>query len=167
MKTLIFIASSFILLSSFSCQKEDFTQPSISNSNAVVGKWRLTGIFQGDVISRPCIVNTSGSDITLEITDNQSNGSNFSGQSVVNDYLGNYEAKADGTFKIKELGSTKKAGTSEMMQCEGNYFEYLRMAEGYKILSDSGKTILQLGIFKKPNSEWYDGGTYLIYERIK
>jgi hypothetical protein len=167
MKTYIFLTLSFIFLTAFSCKKEETLQT--ATISTIVGKWKLTGIFLGDALDRPCNVNTPERDIILELTDNQLDNSNFmklTGQSVVNNYFGSYEAKSDGTIKITQIGSTKKGGSPEMMQCEAGYYEHLAMTEAYKFFVLDGRIILQLGRFKKDDSPSRDGGTYLIFEKI-
>ncbi len=168
MKTYISFVVTFIFLTAFSCKKEETLQA--NNTNTMVGKWKLTGIFLSDALDRPCGTNTPERDIILEVTDNQVNTPNFltlKGQSVVNDYFGSCEAKSDGTIMNTQIGSSKKGGSPEMMQCEQGYYGHLSAAEGYKILVSDGKTILQLGRFKKDNTPSRDGGTYLIYEKME
>jgi heat shock protein HslJ len=152
-----------------SCKQNEPTTPATSIST-IIGKWKLTGVLLGDVIDGPCTANSQTRDITLEITATPSGvGSSLkmTGQSVVNNYFAYYEANANGSIKIPNVGTTEIAGTSAMMECEARYYQLLGASEEYRIENDNGKTILQLGIFKKPNTPpSKNNGTYLIYEKI-
>ena len=151
----------------FSCKKADIMQTS-SSVSAIIGKWKLTGIFLGDAIATPCYGSIPTRDITIEFTGNPSGiGSKLSlnGQSTINNYFGSYEADSKGIIKISSVGSTQIGGSEEMMQCETNYFTFLAASEAYKIIqveTNPVKTVLQLGVFKNGPR---DGGTYLIFEK--
>jgi META domain len=135
----------------------------------LVGKWKLTDILKGDVVDRPCGINTLTRDITLEFTTNSLGTDNFfslNGQSTVNEYSGGYEADAKGVIKITTLGGTKRGGSPEMMQCENNYYALLAASEAYKIVqiqTNPVKTVLQLGVFRDNPK---DKGAYLIFEKV-
>ena len=165
MKSSIILLCS-IFLTAYSCKKEEV----ISKTNtSLIGKWKLTGVFLSDALDSPCSGNTPSRDITIEFTNKPSgvgNSLSLNGQSTVNLYFANYEANTDGAIKITTLGSTKIAGTPEMMQCESRLFTLLQTSEGYKVVqvdTNPAKIILQLGIFRTGT---IDAGTYLVFEKI-
>ena len=166
MKSSIILLCS-IFLTTYSCKKEEV----ISKTNtSLIGKWKLTGVFLSDALDSPCSSGTTPNrDVTIEFTNNSSgvgNALSLNGQSTVNLYFANYEANTDGTIKITSLGSTKVAGTPEMMQCESRLFTLLQTSEGYKVVqvdTNPAKIILQLGIFRTGTR---DAGTYLVFEKI-
>jgi heat shock protein HslJ len=169
MKTHQRISFIFILfVMSFSCKQTDIVEPATSIST-LIGKWKLIEILKGDIIDKPCGVNTLTRDITLEFTTNSSGTSNFlslNGQSTVNDYSGGYSADSEGNIKIPTIGGTKRGGSQEMMECEDNYYKFLTNAQSYRIIQIETipvKTVLELGVFRDNPK---DKGTYLIFEKI-
>ena len=82
--------------------------------------------------------------ITIEITDY-----NISGNSGVNNYIGSVTIGSDGKLIISDLGSTKMAGSANLMTQEQEYYNALKNVTGYKIVGDNlvmmdsnGKTLL-------------------------
>ena len=158
-----------VFIISFSCKKTEIVEPESSTAIAnLTGKWKLIEILRGDIVDRPCGINTPTRDITLEFTANPSGTSNslsLNGQSTVNDYSAGYEADSKGNIKISTVGGTKRGGSPEMMQCENNYYTLLAESQEYKILEIQTipvKTILQLGVFRDSPK---DKGYYLIFEK--
>ena len=164
----IYLIVIFFILS-FSCKNAETIEPSTATTG-LTGKWKLIEILRGDVIDRPCGINTLTRDITIEFTSNPSGTSNLpslNGQSTVNDYSAGYEVDSKGVIKIYTVGGTKRAGSAEMMQCENAYYTLLTEAQAYKIIeiqTNPVKTILQLGVFRDNPK---DKGSYLIFEKIK
>lgn len=158
-----------LFIMSFSCKKIEIVEPESSTGIAtLIGKWKLIEILRGDVIDRPCGINTLTRDITLEFTANPAGTSNLlslNGQSTVNDYFASYEADSKGVIKISTVGGSKRGGSAEMMQCENNYYTLLAESQAYKIVqiqTNPIKTILQLGVFRDNPK---DKGSYLIFEK--
>jgi heat shock protein HslJ len=151
----------------FSCKQTEIVETATPIST-LVGKWKLTEILKGDVIDKPCGINTLTRDITLEFTTNSSGMDRFlslNGQSTVNDYSGGYLADSEGNIKIPTIGGTKRAGSREMMECEDNYYTFLTNAQAYRILQIQTipvKTVLELGVFRDNPK---DKGAYLIFEK--
>lgn len=128
--------------------------------------------FLGDAIDTPCgYAVTNVRDLTLKIEENteDKNSYRISGNSAVNMLSGyltitGYDSKMGiGTIKIGQLGSTKMAGPPELMQCEQAYFDMLNEAPEFRV--QEGK--LHIGRFKKDDIPSRDGGTYMIFEKIK
>lgn len=157
-----------LLVMTFSCKQSEIVG-TMTSTSTLLGKWKLIEIFKGDVVDRPCGINTLTRNITLEFTTNPSGMGNLlslNGQSTVNEYFGNYEADSKGVIKIITLGGTKRGGSSEMMQCETNYYALLKTSEAYKIVqvgNNPVKITLQLGVFRNGQK---DGGSFLIYEKV-
>jgi META domain len=158
-----------LFIMSFSCRKTENVEPESSTAiTSLTGKWKLIEILRGDIIDRPCGINTPTREITIEFTANPSGTSNLlslNGQSTVNDYSAAYEADSKGNIKISTVGGTKRGGSPEMMQCENNYYTLLAESQEYKILeiqTNPVKTILQLGVFRDNPK---DKGSYLIFEK--
>ncbi len=159
-----------LFIMSFSCKKTEIVEPESSTGIAtLIGKWKLVEILRGDVLDRPCGVNTPTREITIEFTANPSGTSNLfslNGQSTVNDYFASYEADSKGVIKISTVGGSKRGGSTEMMQCENNYYTLLAESQEYRIVqieTNPVKTILQLGVFLDfPKNK----GSYLIFEKI-
>ena len=159
------------LLKIDSCSKIEVQADTNSN---IIGKWVLKNRFLGDAIDTPCgYAVTNARDITLEIVDNtESSDTNvlrMTGNSAVNMYFADLtitgfdEKTGIGTMKISTLGSTKKAGAPELMECESGYFSMLSESAEFRI--QEGK--LHVGRFKKDTTPSRDGGTYFIYEKTK
>jgi heat shock protein HslJ len=155
----------FIL--SFSCKNTETVEPPTAIAT-LTGKWKLIEILRGDIIDKPCGINTPTRDITIEFTANPSGTSNLlslNGQSTVNDYSAGYEADSKGIIKISTVGGTKRAGSAEMMQCENNYYTLLTESQEYRIIQIETipvKTVLELGVFRNSPK---DKGSYLIFEK--
>jgi heat shock protein HslJ len=143
-------------------------------NSAIIGKWVLKNRFLGDAIDTPCgYAVTNARDITLEIADNTESSDakvlRMTGNSAVNMYFGDLtitgfdETTGIGTMKISTLGSTKMAGSPELMECETNYFNMLNESAEFRIQEGQ----LQVGRFKKDTTPSRDGGTYFIYEKAK
>jgi hypothetical protein len=157
-----------IFILSFSCKKTEIEETTTPIST-LIGKWKLMEVLRGDIIDRPCGINTPTRDITIEFTANPSGTTNLlslNGQSTVNDYSAGYEADSKGVIKISTVGGTKRAGSAEMMQCENDYYNLLANSQAYRIVqieTNPAKTILQLGVFRNGIK---DLGNYLIFEKI-
>lgn len=169
MTKFLIILFSLSLLKMESCTK---VEVQAENQTKIEGKWILKHRFLGDAIDTPCgYAVTNARDITLEISKDteskESNAYKINGNSAVNIYFGNLKinttdaANGISTISIGQLGSTKMAGPSELMQCETGYFDMLNQSPELRI--ENGQ--LQIGVFKKDNTPSRDGGTYLIYEK--
>ena len=157
-----------VFMMSFSCKKSEIIETPAAIIT-LVGKWKLTGVVSGDIVTTPCNGNTTPRDMTLEFTANPSGVNtlfSLSGQAPVNDYFGSYEADSKGVIKISSVGGTKRAGSPEMMECEINYYTFLTDVQAYRIVQIQTNpviTMLELGVFRDNPK---DKGSFLIFEKL-
>ncbi len=145
------------------------------NQEILVGKWKAVSLFLSDASTGVCHQNKPTKDITFEFnnlkTEDQK-GYQFSGSGPVNQYFGTItflsfdETKNQGKIAISTLGSTKMAGSPEMMDCEQNYFTMLGESTGFQWFADEPNRII-IGKLKTEDSHPRDGGTYFVFEKIK
>jgi heat shock protein HslJ len=151
----------------------------ISNQTAyrsdLKGTWKAVGIFLSDANAGICYGDKPNRDITFNFPDQLADdkiGYQFSGNGPVNQYFGkitvnSYDASAkNGKISIANLGSTKMAGSPEMMTCEQNFFTFLGEATSFEITNDT-PAMLHIGKLKEANSAPRDGGTFIIFEKIQ
>ncbi|KPM48800.1 META domain-containing protein [Jiulongibacter sediminis] len=136
--------------------------------NDIEGEWVLQKVFLSDAYDSPCGWEAGDHEsITLNIS-SEGGKFSFNGNSAVNSYFGSFEVLSfdsesnNGTLKVGPIGSTKKAGSEPLMNCESRYFSYLETAGDIGLFEENE---LRIGNFKTPDSHPRDGGTYLIFER--
>jgi hypothetical protein len=167
-----------ILLNFLSCD-----QNSLENENSATKiisqlqgtQWKVKNIFLGDAITPPCYETTPRQGITLEfgkLDETAKNSLPISGKSTVNNYFTTFnfgEVIPDKNIvlmTLSALGSTKMAGPEDQQVCENTYYDLLRQSTGIQYDPAMPNTI-HVGILKTTNTPSRDGGTYIIFERIK
>lgn len=112
--------------------------------------WKLTD-FQNETLALQHIGSKSLGEITIEFP---KKGNLVSGNSGVNTYNGNYEAK-DGTITFNNIASSKVYGPRNIMEQEYKYLSILPDIASYKIVDT--KTLKLIS----------SDGTELTFKRIK
>jgi heat shock protein HslJ len=141
----------------------------------LTGEWAVREVFLGDAIDTPCGYDAKDApQLTINFSGTADEEGQFSctGKSAVNSFFGTYkiisldELNGQGTMKFGPIGSTKMAGTEELMACEGRFFSILERTTDFSISSEEGKDVLRIGAFKKDDEPSRDGGTFLIMGRL-
>jgi heat shock protein HslJ len=159
-----------VILLSLSFNMESCKETNMQNENGLIGDWLLDSVFLSDAIDSPCGWEAGQHEpLTFEVT-KEGESYSFSGNSAVNAFFGSLEilsfdeASRAGQLKVGPIGSTKKAGPPELMNCEQRYLGFMEGANDFSI-TDAGE--LHLGNFRKPDSHPRDGGTYLIFKKTQ
>ena len=175
MKTLCLL---FIISMIASCGKDKIITENTDEAKlniALIGKWKAVSLFLSDASTGVCHQNTSNKDIIFEFKNELTEdkiGYNFYGNGPVNNYFGSFsmvsldETNKIGKIKVGLLGSTKMAGSPEMMECELNLFTMLRESTGFQLFEDDPNRLI-IGRLKDKDSHPRDGGTYFVFERVK
>lgn len=88
-------------------------------------EWRLVKM-QGAQVESPKAV-------TLRLAkDGQATGGSF-----VNSYFGPFSAAADGSISFGQMGSTRMAGSPQLMQMEDKYFSLLEQVNRFAVAGDT------------------------------
>ncbi len=138
----------------------------VNASPEIEGDWILKQVFLSDAYDSPCGYDAKDvSPITLTIK-KEENDYVISGKSAVNHYFGTLKFKTGSVTAIEmgAIGSTKMAGSPELMNCETRYYDMLNSAAELAV-NEEGK--LLIGNLRKADSHPRDGGTYLIFEKAK
>ncbi|MEA5458436.1 hypothetical protein VB796_05270 [Arcicella sp. LKC2W] len=147
------------------------------------GTWKLNSTLLGDALELPCYEargtkDSLSKDITLVITQDAAEPSTqkiiLNGQAPINLYFASAEILSysssiqTGTLKVSALGSTKMAGSYELLACESRIYNFIETAKDFRIIVDKkGQKTLYWGVINKGNSSLMYAGNYLIFEKIK
>ncbi|GAB3944467.1 hypothetical protein GCM10028805_12030 [Spirosoma harenae] len=152
MKTSVIAVIAFILMLSFGCQRESENVIAPTNTQALLGEWRML---------EPTATFTTSLTITV---DKPSGGTisgiysfNFAGKAAVNMYMTSARLLDSSTGSINVdsgVATTKVGGSKEEMQFEQTYYANLGTTTKYE-LTDQNKLRL-----------YYDGGV-LVYVKVK
>ncbi len=170
------LSFAFLLLYMISCDDKKPSNIEDESVNTVLaGKWVARSLFLSDANTGVCHQNKTERDLTIEFAQDKDNPAQhkINGNAPVNDYFSSLEIisfdKETGIGKIKVggVGGTKRAGPSELMECESFYYNFLSESTGFQIDPDE-PNFLKLGRIKEPGSApSRDGGTYYYFEKVK
>ncbi len=139
------------------------------------GTWKATSLFLSDASTNVCHEKKSDRDITFTFSGDMNDDKTsykVNGSGPINNYFGSIsfisfdnETKT-GKIAFKNIGATEMAGSTEMMTCEQNFFNFLGETTGFQIF-DENPTKLHLGRIRDNLAPTRDGGTYYVFEKIK
>lgn len=164
----------FIFALIASCSNEKIMTDSEKMPSELIGKWKAVSLFLSDASTGVCHADTPSKDITIELSNELADDKksyNVTGSSTVNSYFASITIKSivDSEKKvnliINTIGSTKMAGSPEMMNCEQNYFQLLSESTGIQFFADKPNRI-HIGRLKEADSSPRDGGTYYVFEKL-
>ena len=147
-----FIINIFLLVVLFALfnrcgSKEVVLAPQIEN---LIGTWKLVEPDSSYAVTLVFALDTRNP--PLDITPFLA-----SGKSSVNDYDVRLFATIDGMMSAENLGSTKRAGTTEAMQFEQTYFTNLKAVVRYEMIAQNRLRLLHGGSLPH----------VMIYEKVK
>lgn len=126
MRTLLLL---LLVTLTFSCQKDAL----LSAVPDVEGNWKFLGYQTSEQSSiiNPC----TETEVTFNIS-SSSEGYSITGTSFVNTYFSKVSFAMDNTKKAGKIefdaiGSTKRAGPENLMQCENTYYGSLKNAKNF------------------------------------
>ncbi|AWV99412.1 META domain-containing protein [Arcticibacterium luteifluviistationis] len=158
----------FLIIGLFMTQLDSCEKTDVAIKEDLAGEWVLKNVFLSDAIDTPCGWEVDKHEpLTLNIT-KDGNGYSFGGNAVINTYFGSLELisfdekNQTGKIQTGPIGSTRKGGPENLMNCETRFLTQLDTATDFAF-DDNGE--LRIGNFRDENSHPRDGGYYLIFEK--
>ena len=164
----------FIFALIASCSNEKLISDSEKKPIELIGKWKAVSLFLSDATTGVCHADIPNRDITIEFINELADDKKsfkVAGSSTVNSYFATItinsfiDSEKKASISVNSIGSTKMAGSPEMMNCEQNYFQFLTESTGIQIFTDKPNR-LHIGRLKEADSNPRDGGTFYVFEKL-
>lgn len=163
--------------------EEELSSQKLTSLTELQGTWKLNVTLWGDALELPCYESRGtkdslSRDITLVLSKDATESSgqkiNINGQAPINLYTATAEILSynstdqEGTLSVSALGSTKIAGSNELLACESRFYKLIETAKNFRVITDKkGQKTLYWGVINKSNSTLLYPGNYLIFEKVK